>query len=75
MAIAISVIGIAVAIMVGYLVIGQIQLAMPTGAAGSAAANVSLAANQAQVTIFAGFSLVAVGIIVMAAFGLIAIFK
>ena len=75
MAIAIAVIGVAVAIMIGYLVVGQVQSLMPTGAAGTAVANASLAANTAQTTVFAGFSLVAVGIIVMAAFGLIAIFK
>jgi len=75
MAIAIGAIGVAVAVMIGYLIVGQVQSLMPTGAAGSSVANASLAADQATATIFAGFSLVAIGVIVVAAFGLISVFK
>ena len=72
MDIAIAAIGIGVVLMVGYLVVAQVKAALPTedldnettdGIAG------------AQTTVFAGFALIAVGIIVLAAFGLISIFK
>jgi hypothetical protein len=75
MAVAIGVIGVAVAVMIGYLVVAQIQSTMPTGAAGSAVANISAAMDTTRSTVFAGFSLLAVGIIVLAAFGLIQIFQ
>lgn len=77
MQIAIGAIGIGVVLMVGYLVIAQVRAALPVSST-----DVSLGANQTrdglnstQSTVFAGFSLIAVGIIVLAAFGLINIFK
>jgi len=71
MAIAIGAIGIGVALMVGYLVIAQVKSTMPVGVD----ANITDAMNNSQATIFAGFGLLAVGIIVLAAFGLINVFK
>ena len=68
--IAIGAIGIGVVLMVGYLVIAQVRAALPV------TDNVTDAAMDAtQATVFAGFGLIAVGIIVLAAFGLISVFK
>jgi hypothetical protein len=124
MELAIGAIGIAVVVMVGFVIISQVKTALPTPQAtydnqcrnlvgtdlstgttcynvstayygsscgtavnlGTAAYNTSATVvcnnggyvtgiGASSVTIFAGFSLVAVGIIVMAAFGLINIFK
>lgn len=71
MEIAIGAIGIGIVLMVGYLVISQVRAALPAGSD----ANVTAALNSTQATVFAGFGLIAVGIIVLAAFGLINIFK
>ena len=71
MQIAIGAIGIGVVLMVGYLVIAQVRAALPT----STDANVTAGLASTQATVFAGFGLIAVGIIVLAAFGLINIFK
>lgn len=86
MEIAIGAIGIGVVLMVGYLVISQVRTALPTQLtyqAWNGTAIVTVNATQdlaaglgsTQATVFAGFGLVAVGIIVLAAFGLINIFK
>jgi len=80
MQIAIGAIGIGVVLMVGYLVIAQVRAAMPTISGDTTAANLTNAnitegMASTQATVFAGFGLVAVGIIVLAAFGLINIFK
>ena len=76
MSIAITAIGIGIVVMVGYLVIAQVRSALPTsGLAADVAANVTAGLNSTQTTVFAGFGLVAVGIIVLAAFGLIQIFQ
>jgi len=72
MQIAIGAIGIGIVLMVGYLVIAQVRAALPTTSADNATLE-GLASTQA--TVFAGFGLIAVGIIVLAAFGLINIFK
>jgi hypothetical protein len=72
MQIAIGAIGIGVVLMVGYLVIAQVRAALPTEDLD----NETIAGmDSTQSTVFAGFGLVAVGIIVLAAFGLINIFK
>ena len=76
MEIAIGAIGIGVVLMVGYLVISQVRSSLQaslTNSTADVATNVSI--NTAQTTVFAGFGLIAVGIIVLAAFGLISIFK
>ena len=71
MQIAIGAIGIGVVLMVGYIVIAQVRAALPSSTDG----NVTAGLNSTQSTVFAGFGLIAVGIIVLAAFGLINIFK
>jgi len=71
MEIAIGAIGIGVVLMVGYLVIAQVRAALPASTDG----NVTAGMASTQATVFAGFGLIAVGIIVLAAFGLINIFK
>ena len=76
MQIAIGAIGIGVVLMVGYLVIAQVRTALPTDQLdASVAGNVTAGMDNTQTTVFAGFGLIAVGIIVLAAFGLISIFK
>ncbi len=72
MAIAIGAIGIGIVLMVGYLVIAQVRAALPTDGLDNATTD---AMDATQSTVFAGFGLIAVGIIVLAAFGLINIFK
>ena len=71
MEIAIGAIGIGIVLMVGYIVIAQVVSALPT----STNVNVTAGIATTQATVFAGFGLIAVGIIVLAAFGLINIFK
>ena len=71
MEIAVGAIGIAIVLMVGYIVIAQVQSALPT----SSNVNVTNGIASTTSTVFAGFGLIAVGIIVLAAFGLIQIFK
>jgi hypothetical protein len=76
MEIAIGAIGIGIVLMVGYLVVAQVRAALPQGdtaVPGVNETNAGIASTQA--TVFAGFGLIAVGIIVLAAFGLINIFK
>ena len=77
MEIAIAAIGIGVVLMVGYLVIAQVKSAIPTPTLANGSDDTEALAGiaNAQTTVFAGFALVAVGIIVLAAFGLISIFK
>jgi len=76
MQIAIGAIGIGIVLMVGYLVIAQVRAALPTDQlSAEVAGNVTAGLDSTQATVFAGFGLVAVGIIVLAAFGLINIFK
>ena len=68
--IAVGEIGIGVTVMVGYLVVAQVRAALNTT---DAAANAGM--TSAQTTVFAGFGLIAVGIIVLAAYGLISVFS
>ena len=72
MQIAIGAIGIGVVLMVGYLVVAQVKTALPTTGLDVAT---QAGINNAQTTVYAGFALIAVGIIVLAAFGLISIFR
>ena len=72
MQIAIGAIGIGIVLMVGYLVIAQVRAALPTTGLNE---TVTAGMDSAQATVFAGFGLLAVGIIVLAAFGLINVFK
>ena len=78
MEIAISAIGIGIVLMVGYLIIAQVRVSLHPGYAtldnvSQATINASVAST--QTTVFAGLGLIAVGIIVLAAFGLISIFR
>jgi hypothetical protein len=76
MEIAIGAIGIGIVLMVGYLVIAQVRAALPiTGLSPQVGGNVTAGMDSTQTTVFAGFGLIAVGIIVYAAFGLIKIFQ
>ena len=78
MQIAIGAVGIAIVLMVGYLIIAQVRATLvnsSTGLDSGTLANVTTAMRQTQNTVFAGFALIAVGIIVLAAFGLINIFN
>ena len=72
MQIAIGAIGIGVVLMVGYLVVAQVKTALPTSDLDT---DTQTGINNAQTTVYAGFALIAVGIIVLAAFGLISIFR
>jgi len=86
MEIAIGAIGIGVVLMVGYLVVSQVRTALPTtlqyyewngteNVLIDASTDLTTAQSSVQQTVFAGFGLIAVGVIVLAAFGLISIFK
>ena len=86
MEIAIGAIGIGIVLMVGYLVIAQVRAALPSSAVtyqiwngtqfnSVTDGNITAGLASTQATVFAGFGLIAVGIIVLAAFGLINIFK
>ena len=72
MEIAIAAIGIGVVLMVGYLVVAQVKSALPTEDLDN---ETTEGISDAQTTVFAGFALIAVGIIVLAAFGLISVFQ
>ena len=76
MEIAIGAIGIGVVLMVGYLIIAQVRSALPTASLDTATlGNVTAGMDSTQTTVFAGFALVGVGIIVLAAFGLVNVFR
>jgi len=72
MQIAIGAIGIGIVLMVGYLVIAQVKAALPTTGVDNTTLD---GLESTQATVFAGFGLIAVGIIVLAAFGLINVFQ
>lgn len=70
--VAVGAIGIGIVLMVGYLVVAQVRAALPT----STLDNTTIEGlDSTQATVYAGFGLVAVGIIVLAAFALINVFK
>ena len=73
MEIAIGAIGIGIVLMVGYLVIAQVKSALLN--TPDLDGNTTNSINSTQTIVFAGFGLIAVGIIVLAAFGLISFFK
>ena len=74
MQIAIGAIGIGVVLFIGYLVVAQVRDIMPSASEiNDSNFTTSLASTQAVV--IAGFGLIAVGIIVLAAFGIINIFR
>jgi len=75
MNIAIGAIGIGIVLMVGYLVIAQVAGSLTESLDATEDNETITSVENTQGVVFAGFSLVAVGIIVLAAFGLIQIFK
>ena len=77
MQIAIGAIGIGIVLMVGYLVIAQVSGSLTASLDENVESeNATIQAlGSTQGVVFAGFGLIAVGIIVLAAFGLINIFK
>ena len=76
MQIAIGAIGIGIVLMVGYLVIAQVSGSLINSLGDTDPNNTTKdALSNTQGVVFAGFGLIAVGIIVLAAFGLINIFK
>lgn len=72
MQIAIGAIGIGVVLMVGYLVIAQVKSALVNSTTDNLT---KTKMAETQTTVFAGFGLIAVGIIVLAAYGLISVFQ
>jgi len=77
MGVAIGAIGIGVALMIGYLVIAQIQSVAPTQGTMTNATygNLTTSMDASRNVVFAGFALVAVLVIVIAAFGIVSVFK
>lgn len=86
MQIAIGAIGIGIVLMVGYLIVSQVRTSLPTSVTYQewngthmvdvdASTDIASGLGSTQATVFAGFGLIAVGIIVLAAFGLISIFR
>ena len=73
--IAVGAIGIGVTVMVGYLVIAQVRGALNMTGGTELANQTNAGMNSAETTVFAGFALIAVGIIVLAAYGLISVFS
>ena len=74
--IAMGAVGVGVILMIGYLVVAQVIDNMPAGGSGvNNISNITNSMNTTKVTVIAGFGLLAVGIIVLSAFGLINIFK
>jgi len=74
MQIAIGAIGIGVVIMIAYLVIAQVRDTMPS-AEEINDTNFTNSLESSQATVIAGLGLLGVGVIIVAAFGLINIFK
>lgn len=75
MQIAVGAIGIGILLVIAYVVIANARGAIPTATETNGVSNVTTALDSAQATVFAGFALLAVGIIVMGAFGVISIWK
>jgi len=66
----VGIIAVGIALMIGYLVVYKVVDALPVTDSDT---NESI--NSAKSTVFAGFGLVGVGIIVLAAFSLIQVFR
>ena len=78
MQIAVGAVGIAITLMIGYIVVAQVRASMPTQPSTMSNAswgNLTAGMETSQSTISAGFGLIAVGVIVLAAFGLIRVFS
>ncbi len=75
MAIAVGAIGIGIVLVIAYVVIAQARTSLPEATATNGVENVTAAMGDSQAIIFAGFGLLAVGVVVMGAFGLINLWK
>jgi hypothetical protein len=75
MQIAIGAIGIGIVLMVGYLVIAQVAGSLTSSLDATDDNETITAVEDTTSVIYSGFALIAVGIIVLSAFGLIQIFK
>lgn len=77
MGIALSAIAIGTVVMVGYYLVSKIgsSIPTPTYANGTTDTVAQTGIDNAKNTVFSGFSLITVGVIVLAAFGIIAIFS
>lgn len=67
----IGAIAVGILLVIAYVVIAQARASLPS----NVDANITASLNQAQSTVLAGFSLIAVGVIVVGAFALISIWK
>jgi len=74
-AMVVGVIAIGVALVIGYLVVSNVMITLQTGLIASNDTVTNTSVKSVRTTIFAGFGLLAVGIIVMAAFALINVFN
>ena len=68
--VALGAIGVGIVVMLGYIIVQQVRDALPTT---DSTTNTSI--NNAKTTIYSGFALLVVGIIVLAAWGIISLFK
>lgn len=77
MGIALSAIAIGTVVMVGYYLVSKISSSIPTPTLSNGSTDTTAQAgiDNAKNTVFSGFSLITVGVIVLAAFGIIAIFS
>ena len=75
MQIAVGAIGIGILLVIAYVVIANARGAIPAATEANQVGNVTAALDSAQATVFAGFALLAVGVIVMGAFGIITLWK
>lgn len=71
----IAIVGLGVVLMVGFIVVSQVTEALDLEIESDEEASVEDITNTTQATIFAGFGLVAVGVLVLGAFGLIHMFR
>jgi len=74
MQIAIGAIAIGVILIVAFLVIAQVRFLMPS-AAEINDSNFSTGLENTQATVIAGFGLIAIGVLVVGAFGIVNIFR
>ena len=77
MAVAMTAIGVAVAVIIAYMIIAQVRVMMPSMDTlnETVSGNITSSLDSVQTTLFAGFGLLAVGVIVIAAMGIIAAIK
>jgi len=74
MQIAIGAIGVGVILIVAFLVIAQVRFIMPSAEAINDS-NFTAGLASTQATVIAGFGLIAIGVLVVGAFGIVNIFK